>query len=181
MASARRTASFLRNAIDARRWYAAHTLPHREASAEAQLSFQSFETFLPAHMKTVRHARRFTTKRAPFFPRYLFVRLNLARERWRAVNGTAGVASLIMEGDLPKPVPAGVVESLLAIADASGLLSFAPLIRPGQNVRILTGPFAERVGRLIEADDQDRVQVLLDAMGASVVVRATGEALAPVA
>jgi transcription antitermination factor NusG len=78
-------------------------------------------------------------------------------------------------------VPAGVVESLLAIADASGLLSFAPLIRPGQNVRILTGPFAERVGRLIEADDQDRVQVLLDAMGASVVVRATGEALAPVA
>jgi len=181
MASAPRTAGPSRTAHDVRRWFVVRTLPQREAAAKAQLSLQDFETFLPSHLKTVRHARRFTTKRAPFFPRYLFVRLNLARERWRAVNGTVGVAGLIMEGEVPKPVPAGVVESLLSLADTSGLLSFTPLMKPGQNVRILTGPFAERVGRVIDADGQDRVQVLLEAMGGTVTVQAPSIALAPVA
>ena len=163
------------------RWYAVHTLPYREFGAVRQLEFQDFKPFLPVHLKTVRHARSFRTIRAPFFPRYLFVRLNLSRDRWRAVNGTFGVSSLIMEGELPKPVPMGVVEQLTAISDELGLLSFGPRIQPGQNVRILTGPFADRVGRLLSADANSRVRILLEVMGTPVVVRSTGDRLAPVA
>lgn len=168
-------------ASDAARWYAVHTLPHREFGAVRQLEFQGYRPFLPTHLKTVRHARRFRTVKAPFFPRYLFVRMNLARDRWRAVNGTFGVASLVMAGDLPMPVPHGVVEALGALTDDWGNLSFSSLMRPGGKVRILTGPFADRIGELVRADERNRVHILLDVMGVRVMVRATTQALAPVA
>jgi transcriptional antiterminator RfaH len=168
-------------ASDEYRWYAVHTLPHRELAAAIQLRFQGFQPFVPMHPKTVRHARRFKTIKAPFFPRYLFVCMNLARDRWRPINGTFGVCSLVMAGDLPTPVPHGVVEALTTMTDASGNLSFSTEMRPGQKVRILTGPFADRIGELTRADESDRVQILLDVMGIEVVVHAAARTLAPVA
>ncbi len=169
------------SAADEDRWYAVHTLPHRESGAAKQLEFQGYQVFLPTHWKTVRHARRFRTVKAPFFPRYLFVRMNLARDRWRPVNGTFGVSSLVMAGDRPMPVPEGVVEELQGIADPGGALSFSASMVPGQKVRVLTGPFANRVGELVHADDKNRVQILLDVMGVQRVVHAKQGALAPVA
>src|SRR5262245_64991181 len=89
------------------RWYVVHTLPLGEARAQSQLENQSFLTFLPKRQKTVRHARKLTSVLAPFFPRYLFVALDLTRDQWRSVNGTFGVARLVMQGEQPAPVPRG--------------------------------------------------------------------------
>src|SRR5215472_12802285 len=73
------------------RWYAVHTLPFAEERAEGQLHRQGFRTFQPKRHKTVRHARRLSTVEATFFPRNLFVVLDLAHNRWGSVNGTFGV------------------------------------------------------------------------------------------
>src|SRR5213594_3582300 len=73
------------------RWFAVHTLSFGEARAQANLENQNFRAFLPKRQKTIRHARKLTTVEAAFFPRYLFVALDLHRDRWRAVNGTFGV------------------------------------------------------------------------------------------
>jgi transcription antitermination factor NusG len=118
---------------------------------------------------------------AAFFPRYLFVRLDLGRDQWRSVNGTFGVASLIMEGDRPKAVPSGVVEGLATLADAAGVISLEPVIGPGERVRILRGPFADHVGTMVRVDQQRRVQILLELMGAAVLVRSDRWAIAPAA
>src|SRR5213594_3067034 len=75
---------------DGERWYAVHTLPLRESYAQGHLRNQAFRTFLPKRRKTVRHARRLRAVEAAFFPRYLFVVLDLARHQWRSVNGTFG-------------------------------------------------------------------------------------------
>jgi len=155
------------------RWYAVFTQPHRETRAATHLRYQGFRTFLPLHRKTVRHARQFRTIRAPFLPRYLFVELTIGRDRWRSVNGTFGVTSLIMEHDRPKPVPFGVVEALAERVDAAGMLSMDPRLVPGQTVRIVTGPFAGLVGKLAALSERDRVNVLLDIMGRRVAVAAT--------
>ena len=162
---------------EATRWYAVHTLPHREFRAAKQLEFQGFTTYLPAVRKTVRHARRFRNVVAPFFPQYLFVQLDLARHRWRSVNGTFGVTSLIMEGERPKAVPRGVVEAISAAVDGAGHV--APCPNVGDSVRILTGPFADRVGKLLHIDERKRVQILLEMMGTKIVVRSNGDALVP--
>src|SRR5271154_7081548 len=95
---------------DTQRWYAVHTRPLSELRAQGHLENQSFRTFLPMRRKTVRHARKMSTIEAPFFPRYLFVALDLTHQRWHSVNGTFGVSRLVMRGDRPQPVPRGVVE-----------------------------------------------------------------------
>lgn len=161
------------------RWFVVHTLPNREAGAMAQLSAQGFNAFLPAHRKTIRHARKFREVRAPFFPRYLFIQLNLERDQWRRVNGTIGVSRLIMEGERPKPVPPGIVECLIAMS-ADGLLTFSPALEAGQNVRVLSGPFANFVGELHRVDAHNRVRVLLDVLGMRTAITTSGDDLAPV-
>lgn len=163
------------------RWYAVHCQRHGEARAATHLRRQGFVVFLPLHGRTVRHARRFRTVSAPFFPRYLFVRLTVGRDRWRSVNGTFGVSSLIMEGGLPLPIASGVVEALMAMADDAGMLSLDRSLRPGQTVRIATGPFAGLIGELAALDEKGRVKVLLDIIGKQVTVATFGAALVPAA
>jgi transcription elongation factor/antiterminator RfaH len=156
------------------RWYAVYTRPHRELGASSQLEAQGFLPFVPTCKKTVRHARRFRTVNAAFFPRYLFVKLDLRSDQWRSVNGTFGVSTLVMGGDRPRPVPQGIVEQLRAIADTNGLVG----LQPGERVRVLAGPFAEMIGEVLRVSERDRVQILLNLMGASVPVDVRREALA---
>src|SRR5687768_12928093 len=59
------------------RWYVVFTQPNREFHAQMQLAAQGFRSFVPRYRKTVRHARKLKTVSAPFFPRYLFVALDL--------------------------------------------------------------------------------------------------------
>jgi transcription antitermination factor NusG len=151
-------------------WFAVRTLHLREVRAETQLLQQGLRTFLPKRLKTVRHARRLSTVVAPFFPNYLFVKLDLTRDRWRSVNGTFGVAGLVMQGDQPHPIPRGIVETLMASSDSRGLLRFERDLKVGGRVRLMAGPFAERLGILDRLDDSGRVRVLLEIMGGHVPV-----------
>jgi transcriptional antiterminator RfaH len=81
------------------RWYVAQTIARRELFALGELEAQSFRAFCPYVMRTVRHARKARTVRSAFFPGYLFVALDLARDRWRSINGTLGVKRLLVDGD----------------------------------------------------------------------------------
>src|SRR5215475_473815 len=102
------------------RWFLAHTLPKSEWKAELHLSAQRFRTYLPQIQKTVRHARQLRTVRAPLFPRYLFVILDLERDRWLSVRSTVGVSRLFTHQDgRPVPVPVGIVEPLIEQSDGS--------------------------------------------------------------
>jgi transcriptional antiterminator RfaH len=150
------------------RWYVARTLPRQETRAELQLLRQGFPVFLPLATKTVRHARKLRTVKSPVFPSYIFVVVDIHRDRWRSVNATSGVASLIMHGETPQPVPSGVVENLLGLADEEGIIHFDRDLRQGQPVRVATGPFANAVGILERLEANGRVRVLLDIMNGNV-------------
>jgi transcription elongation factor/antiterminator RfaH len=167
------------NPADGERWYAVHTLPFAEARAEGQLRNQGFCTFQPKRHKTVRHARRLTTVEAPYFPRYLFVVLDLARHQWRKVNGTFGVSRLVMRGDQPHPVPRGVVEALIATADARGILQLGDKLQVGGPVRLMAGPFAEQLAILDHLDDSGRVRVLLEILGRQVAISTAANNILP--
>src|SRR5205085_2651181 len=117
------------------------------------LSAQKFKTFVPRRTKTVRHARRLRTVQTPVFSRYLFVALDLKRDRWRSVNGTTGVAYLLTADDIPVPVPEGIVETLLASTNERGTLDFDKAPQPGQEVRLIAGPFADALGIIERVSD----------------------------
>ena len=155
------------------RWYVATTLPRKESVAEANLANQSYRSFVPIHLETRRHARKFTTVLAPVFPRYIFVVLDVGRQRWRSVNGTLGVQRLITDGERPLAVAPGVVETLIQSSDQRGALIYrADNLAIGDRVRLVAGPFAGSLGVLQRLDGAGRVQVLLEFLGGAVRVTA---------
>jgi transcription elongation factor/antiterminator RfaH len=163
------------------RWFLVNAQPKSERKAELHLGAQGFRTYLPQIQKTIRHARQLKSVRAPLFPRYLFIILDLGRDRWLSVRSTVGVSRLFTAQDgRPVPVPVGIVESLIEQSDGTVTRMDAGLVK-GQQVRILSGPFADLVGTLERLDEAGRVQVLLEMMGTSVPVRLHRSVLSPAA
>jgi transcriptional antiterminator RfaH len=163
------------------RWYLVHTLPHGERRARLHLGAQGFRTHFPTIEKTIRHARQLRTVRAPLFPRYIFLILDLGRDRWLSVQSTFGVSSLYTCNDRPVPVPEGIVETLIENTDEANLALFSSGLTTGQSVRILSGPFANFVGKLERLDAAGRVRVLLEMMGTAVPVALRRSAICPAA
>ena len=169
IAASSRTVSYRDELLSGERWYVVRALPKREHGAEAQLAGQGFRVFLPKVSRNVRHARKTRAVHAPAFPGYLFVALDLQRDRWRSINGTFGVMSLIMVEERPAPVPRGVVETIIDYVDESGICHFDRGLMEGQAIRVTAGPLAEAVGELVRLDKSGRVRVLLEIMGGRVL------------
>jgi transcription antitermination factor NusG len=163
------------------RWFVARALPHQENRAQLNLHRLGFRSFVPRLRRTVRHARRLRDTLKPLFPCYIFVTIDLSKHRWRSINGTFGVASLIMGAEQPRPVPPGVVEALIASCENSRAVRLDDGLEIGQKVRILSGPFAETLCRLAHLDDRGRVRVLLEIMGMEVAAQLDRSAIAPAA
>ncbi|HEY4259658.1 MAG TPA: transcriptional activator RfaH [Schlesneria sp.] len=166
---------------DGARWYVVHTQPAAEYRAVINLERQGYRVFCPRLRKTVRHARKQTVKLAAFFPCYLFLKLDILRDRWRSVGGTRGVVRLISLGDVPQPVPGGVIEEIRARADSEGVIDWMPALEAGSNVCVTEGPFQNFVGRLEQLDGSGRARVLLDLLGRSVPAELHRQVLTPVA
>ena len=163
------------------RWFLVHTHPHNERRVQLHLGAQGFRTHFPTIQRTIRHARQLRTVRAPLFPRYVFVILDLERDRWLSVGSTVGVSSLYTCGGRPVAVPHGIVETLIQNTDEANLTLFTCGLTAGQPVRILSGPFANFVGTLERLDAAGRVRVLLDMMGTAVPVALRRGAICPAA
>jgi transcription elongation factor/antiterminator RfaH len=161
------------------RWYVVHTQPHREAQAQRQLENQAYRVFLRRFFRSRRHARKFETVLAPLFSRYMFIVLDLGRDRWRSVNGTLGVDRLLMRAGEPEPVPHGLVEQLIEAAADDGVVRCGRALQEGQTIRVTAGPFAELVGTLEHLDDHKRVRVLLDILGGKIPVLLPEAIVAP--
>ena len=77
------------------RWYVVQTHINSESKAAANLSRQGFFVYLPRYLKRRSHARKVDVAPRPLFPRYLFVAIDVASQRWRAIQSTLGVSHLI--------------------------------------------------------------------------------------
>lgn len=154
----------------AARWYVISFQPGREGVAELHLQRQGFHVWMPRYLRVVSHARRRYEKRVPFFPGYMFVSFDVERDRWRAINGTTGVRSLIMQGERPVPCPEGIVEKLQMLAGKEGLIDTSGELAVGDRVRVLSGPFADSIGSLVRVDGAGRVRILLQMMRAEIAV-----------
>jgi transcription antitermination factor NusG len=153
----------------ARRWYVVQAHAHREPSAAWHLAHQGFGVYFPQRYRTRRHARRVETVLSAYFPCYLFVSLDLARDQWRRVNGTRGVQRLVVHGEQPGPVPAGFVEHLISRTDGTGILCLKEVFHPGASVEVADGPFGDLMGTLDTLDAGDRARVLLGLLGGASV------------
>ncbi len=161
-------------------WYAVHTQVHAESKANWHLRNQGFATYLPCYLKRVRHARQARERARPLFPRYLFLAMDIAAARWRAIRSTIGVVELVSHGDRPAPVPQTVIDEIRAREDARGLVVLppAPAFGPGERVQINHGALTGQTGIFECVSDADRVVVLLELLGRQVRIRLPVDAVA---
>ena len=160
-------------------WYVVHTHAKAEDTARAHLARQGFTAYLPQYLRRRRHARRIDWVRTPLFPRYLFVAMDIARMRWRAVSSTIGVSRLVCHGDRPASVPAGVVEEIMAQRDEAGLVRLATRIpfEKGEVIQVVSGVLTDAIGLFECMTDEERVIMLLDLLGRQVRVKLPLEAV----
>lgn len=157
------------------RWYAVQARPTRERLALQNLNNQGFEALCPMQRKARKNSQRWQSVLRPYFPGYLFVRLDLERQRWRSINGTLGVVRIVGTGSdgqaRPTPLPIGLVERFVELQSADGELKFAENLNVGDAVRIVGGPFDNLCGVLEAAGDVQRVTILLDMLSQETRVR----------
>jgi transcriptional antiterminator RfaH len=162
------------------RWYVVQTHVNGETKAALNLLRQGYEIYLPRYLKRRRHARKIDLVARPLFPRYLFVTVDRATQRWRSIQSTIGVSHLVTIGSEPAVVPEGVVTALKAREDAKGFVRMAASRKfaPGDKVRVLAGVFTDNAGIFDGVVDHDRVAILLEMLGGKVRVRLDADMIA---
>ena len=162
-------------------WYVAQTLSRAEAIAERHLNRQGFQSFCPRFRKLRRHARRVDEVLTPLFPGYLFVRFDPQLDPWLSINSTIGVSRLVgPRANLPQAMPETAMEALFERSEQGVVSRILPVFEPGQQARLVTGPFADQLVTIEALDAHDRVRVLLDILGRSTPVSLGMADLAPV-
>ncbi len=161
-------------------WYVVQTQANAEMKAVSHLQRQGFTTYLPRTLKRRRHARRIETLPAPLFPRYLFVAIDMATQRWRSIQSTIGVSRLVCNGNEPASVDHDVIDRLQRQQNENGFihLEAKPRYAVGEKLRLLDGVFSSCYGIYEGMADRERVAILLDMLGRKVRVLADIESVA---
>lgn len=112
-----------------------------------------------------------TTKRR-FFPGYMLVQMKLTDETWHVVNGTPKITGFV--GDKKKPLPVHEDEvKRMTNRIAEGVSKPRPKFSfsEGENVRVVSGPFANFNGVVEEVNfDKAKVKVMVSIFGRSTPV-----------
>ncbi|HCQ64780.1 MAG TPA: transcriptional activator RfaH [Rhodobacteraceae bacterium] len=146
-------------------WFLAQLKPNAASIAERNLRRQGFETFLPLEEETKQRGGKFVTAVRPLFPGYIFLSFDVTKGLWRAANSTSGITRLVSFGKKPAPVPLDLVSQLMLRCGTSGKLLPPKVLKPGDQVRVTRGPFADFVAEIEKIAPDRRVWVLLDLMG----------------
>ena len=150
-------------------WYAIQTRPKQESRADANLRGLGVETFFPqAHMTPTAGGR--ALRIGPLFPRYLFVRCDVAAMAAK-IRYTRGVARILSNALGPTPVDDAIVDAIRDRLADDGLVALDTAFAAGDHVRITAGPFSGFAGIFQNTmGPSDRVALLLTAVHAAVRV-----------
>lgn len=144
-------------------WYVLNVKPHKERSVCKYLEETTqLAVYFPAIRVKPKNPRAARVR--PYFPGYLFVRLDLQAQGVNALSWTPGAKGLVCFGGEPAVVPENMIHDLkrrISEIDALGELP-SPGLKPGDRVRIVSGPFEGYEGIFdAQLPGKERVQVLL--------------------
>ncbi|HTK17666.1 MAG TPA: transcription termination/antitermination protein NusG [Acidimicrobiia bacterium] len=106
------------------------------------------------------------------FPGYLLVRMGLDDHAWYVVRNTPGVTGFVGSGAKPTPLSRKEVEDILGTGVKEEGPQAEKKVRPrleyevSEQVRVVTGPFADFNGVISEIDvDRSKLKVLVNIFG----------------
>jgi transcription antitermination factor NusG len=141
-------------------WYALHSHPNKEAFLTSELTARGIEVFYPClRVKPVNPRSR---KIRPFFPGYLFVRLDAARSRESEIRWMPHAYGLVTFGGDPSPVPDALVDRVRRQIDSAREQADPAGFKPGDAVTV-AGELFEGYEAVFDSAiaGTERVRVLL--------------------
>jgi transcriptional antiterminator NusG len=163
------------------RWYVVHTYAGYENKVKSNLASRVrsmavedriFEVVIPMEdVIEFKNGRKVVVQKK-VFPGYLLVRMGLDDHAWYVVRNTPGVTGFVGSGAKPTPLSRKEVEDILG----TGVTEVGPQaekkVRPrleyevSEQVRVVTGPFADFNGVISEIDvDRSKLKVLVNIFG----------------
>jgi transcriptional antiterminator NusG len=124
-----------------------------------------FDVVVPTEEEIeIKDGKRRTVERR-VFPGYILVQLIMDEDSWYVVRNTPGVTGFVGMGNEPTPLRPDEVSKIMNRMEAE-----APKVkfsfRPGEKVRIRSGPFNDFIGTVDEIDiDRAKVRVLVSFFG----------------
>jgi transcription termination/antitermination protein NusG len=133
-------------------WFALHVRSNCEHRVARFLAARRGpETFLPSYRAKVRRGTALRIVDRPLFSGYVFVRVAESREDRIKALQASGVVGFVGFGGRPVPVDDRTMESLRILVGGSREVRPHPMLREGQIVRVVDGPFLGAIGRLSRA------------------------------
>ena len=159
-------------------WYVIHSYSGYENKVKANLEtrIQSmhmedriFEVHIPMEDMVEFKGGKKQTVSKKVFPGYILVRMTLDDDSWYAVRNTPGVTGFVA-GNAQKPTPLSrrEVERFLGVQEEEEKAKprFKPEWEVGEQVRVVTGPFADFNGVIEDMNiDQQKIVVLVNIFG----------------
>lgn len=137
-------------------WYLVQCKPRQDERAEDNLARQGYEISRPKcqYQRLIRGHRQWAVE--SLFPGYLFINLP-AESNWGPLRSTRGVSRVVSFGGVPVAVSDSLVKQLQARAE----IDLKPELKPGDNVRITEGGFAELNAIFMSMDGDERGILLI--------------------
>jgi transcription termination/antitermination protein NusG len=165
------------------RWYVVHTYAGYENKVKSNLASRVrsmnvedriYEVVIPMEdVIEFKNGRKVVVQKK-VFPGYLLVRMGLDDDAWYVVRNTPGVTGFVGSGAKPTHLSRKEVEDILGTGEKleGGTAGPEKKARPrleyevGEQVRVVTGPFADFNGVISEIDvDRSKLKVLVNIFG----------------
>ena len=163
------------------RWYVVHTYAGYENKVKSNLASRVrsmnvedriYEVVIPMEdVIEFKNGRKVVVQKK-VFPGYLLVRMGLDDDAWYVVRNTPGVTGFVGSGAKPTHLSRKEVEDILGTGEKIEGPAGEKKVRPrleyevSEQVRVVTGPFADFNGVISEIDvDRSKLKVLVNIFG----------------
>jgi transcriptional antiterminator NusG len=159
-----------------KKWYIVHTYSGQEVRAKQALLERAQalgheekfdEVLIPEESVVEVVGGNKRTSKRKFFPGYILVHMELDDETWHVVKGTPKITGFVGNATDPPPISEEEVERMTQRMK-EGAAKPKPLIRfgEGENVRVVTGPFANFSGFVDEVmEEKEKLRVMVQVFG----------------
>ena len=161
---------------DTKKWFIIHTYSGFEQKVADSLrgraeafgfAPQIGQILIPTEeVVELRNGKKVTSKRL-LYPGYVLVEMEMNDELWHAVKATPRVTGFVGGGNMPVPLTADEVNSIL-YRQASSAERPRPKLtfEKNENVRIIDGPFSNFSGKIDEVNpERNTIRVLVTIFG----------------
>lgn len=155
-------------------WYVIHTYSGYENKVKANLEKRVesmgmqdkiFRVLVPVEEEMeIKNGKKKVTQRK-IFPGYVLVEMIVTDDSWHVVRNTPGVTGFVGTGNKPIPLQESEVKAILK---KMGIEEPKPKIELdiNQNVKVISGPFENFVGKVVEINhEKQKVKVLISMFG----------------